>query len=1347
MGRSESRKSTLVVVCKGVLLLSCLATLRSCGCTARGISTETEYANTVHVTSRPGCNDTTECCSLSPPCCSLSWAEKYCVQNSTEVIFIDIDDWYILKNVVDFTGYNNIALKGSGLVNDSVVTQEPTVVKCQSGAGLSFIQSHNIVLENIEFVHCGALQNSTSSNFSIDSQTRLMQVHVGIYFQFCSNINLTLVHVTSSRGTGVAIFASGGMNIIDRCVFDGNSPNNNVQFGGGGLLIEFPACSPKDQTECRVLPYSEYNSDANYEITDCVFEGNTALATKPYIEASYYQFLPPNCEYHSTIGHGAGLSLNFCKASNIRVTIHNSHFDNNSAYYGAGVSCSFEEYSINNTVVITGESVGQNSTCRFSNNRGVYSSDTNNYGAGGGLRVLFWFSSEANHSGNSLEVTRCYFVNNTAYFGGATLIQASPEVVKTDPTNSVFFSDCEWSENSGNVGGVVLITAFNESVRRGALLKPTFKRCNIVNNSGNFVVNYLPVAFVGSVHFVDNRYMPLSTGVLTVDHTTIEFLENCQVNFTHNRALYGGALSLRGHAFLRVFKNTSFLFWKNYAQRDGGAIYQRLSETEVLQNGPCFIQYYDRRVPPQDWNTSFTFNSNRENVRTGNPVCNSVVLGSVIPCIWDGYVYNNSQEKSVLAKTICKDWSKLLHFISTDCNVDGVPIDITQNGTTSYNSTYVDCTNHIYTLPNSLDVAKSSMTVTPGQPAQLGVVLRDDFGRSVSMHSVMNVWTANHTIMNLSLNTFYLTGDSLTMYGDKSTENAKLYMDTLPPRPLFKPISITFSSCPPGFIQGNTSDGFRTCKCETGFKGNVRCNGVEVATLGRGYWIGKMDEGDDYYVLGFTPYIHASNFTGINLPRTHYNESEINRRICAPLNREGILCGRCISGYMPPLHAYSLNKCIKCHNNNTYGWLIIVLLSVLPVTVFLVIVLIFNVSATTGAMNFFVFFAQVITESFAIDANAFLAYYTYNTLYSLWRLEIKFPDVCYNKPLTTPLMFIYYYGQAIYTLVFILIFLLFVKLHDHGIQPFYGCGKWIYNKVRKFQNPWSIQRSVIHALATYLVLSFTKITTTSFIIIAPSKLIKHSGEFVKYVPRYYGDRSSAVYAMSSMVALIFLTVFVIVPMILLVLMPIRSKLGRMVSDRVFRLCRINPQNAKLQIFLQVFQGSFKDGSGSKNEINCEKFAGLYLLLRFIIFMLAALVTSPIFLLGQQILYTLAIVMFAIFQPYRKMIHNIVDILGFFLLATINAITIYNEIIRLLEQPISPIVLAIQYFLVYLPLIIMVAVISVKVIKLCCGRFIKSSLSSWKRQHAGTVTDEEFLAFVSAASTRQKESRYAAIYDI
>ena len=89
------------------------------------------------------------------------------------------------------------------------------------------------------------------------------------------------------------------------------------------------------------------------------------------------------------------------------------------------------------------------------------------------------------------------------------------------------------------------------------------------------------------------------------------------------------------------------------------------------------------------------------------------------------------------------------------------------------------------------------------------------------------------------------------------------------------------------------------------------------------------------------------------------NVSELNDFRYGGFNREGQLCGACKKGYGPALIKYDM-QCTKCSSTN-YGWALYLLLGFLPITVFYLIIVMFQVSATSGPLNVFIFSAQIIT--------------------------------------------------------------------------------------------------------------------------------------------------------------------------------------------------------------------------------------------------------------------------------------------------------------------------------------------------------------------------------------------------
>ena len=95
-----------------------------------------------------------------------------------------------------------------------------------------------------------------------------------------------------------------------------------------------------------------------------------------------------------------------------------------------------------------------------------------------------------------------------------------------------------------------------------------------------------------------------------------------------------------------------------------------------------------------------------------------------------------------------------------------------------------------------------------------------------------------------------------------------------------------------------------------------------------------------------------------SLPSTA-DVKKLEKRICGE-NRHGRLCGRCVQ-----------NKSVYYHSDNftcgdttscQYGILIYIASELLPVTIIFLIILLFNISLTSGAVYSFVFYVQILSR-------------------------------------------------------------------------------------------------------------------------------------------------------------------------------------------------------------------------------------------------------------------------------------------------------------------------------------------------------------------------------------------------
>ena len=222
-------------------------------------------------------------------------------------------------------------------------------ITCEENAGLSFILSDNIQLQNLTLTGCGFPNNSTTRDVILSS---FEIIKSALYFLLCRNVSLAQITVQQSDGCGVVMYSTMGINTITQSNFLLNKHIHNNSYpynGGGGLYIEFAFCYPGN-TSCfngtSNIPDS-YTSGSTYVISESVFAENIANVS------SHFTFIPPQKSNHIAFGRGGGLSVFFKgSASNNTIVIDCSNFTNNSALWGGGLYVGHQDYSYNNTLIV-----------------------------------------------------------------------------------------------------------------------------------------------------------------------------------------------------------------------------------------------------------------------------------------------------------------------------------------------------------------------------------------------------------------------------------------------------------------------------------------------------------------------------------------------------------------------------------------------------------------------------------------------------------------------------------------------------------------------------------------------------------------------------------------------------------------------------------------------------------------------------------------------------------------------------------------------------------------------------------------------------------------------------------
>ena len=1149
---------------------------------------------------------------------------------------------------------------------------------CDQSTGFRFVNVSNITIKGVWFFQCGMLQNSTSCDTSTGCNKNL-EFQAGLYFILCMDIFFDRVWVTNSPGIGVVIYSSAGENTFQYCNFSNNKVDNSgVDLGGGGLYLEFSYCLPEvEGTLVRGNCYddpnvSDYdNSNATYLFSDCYFTDNHATV----VDEINQTFILPRKEYHTAFGRGGGLSIFFKgRAAKNDVTVINCHFLRNKALWGGGLFVEFQDDSTENTLRVL--------SSFFSSNKVSNSSETEGTG-GGGVRLGFLYFGDTHVSHNRMLFDNCNFTENVAYWGGGVSFYTAREQNTSNATNTLEFSNCYWSSNEARLGDAVDLSVWHP-VSDGVTVQVSFKNITVechgeraqkpgsLVDMGTMYIDSIPTTFDGYINFVSNMHTALAAIAASID-----FLDNCVANFTHNYGRNGGAVAVFGYAFIRVRGNAQLNFIDNSASLKGGAIFAKsVGEHDLLSSRNCFIRFNNISVTPSEWTATFYFENNTAD---GEP--NAIYTTTTLQCLWGG-AYGPS--------SIPDDTTNVLPFCRDNWNYSGS-----------------NCEDQIATAPGKFYSSSNyHIEIFPGQRKSLSITMSDDFDRNATDSMVLTAQVkcnidddtcpANDTVYaTVDSTSKYISDNTIKLLGNPS-ETVTIALYTIDPRVVYTEVYAELLSCPPGFVLDNDSSNSATqCKCGGDYAGRVKCSPEyfnSSLTL-RGYWIGCFRNAE---AAGDTPYTNT-------LPNLHLKSnsscSSLSDYLCGNLNRSDVLCGKCKEGDYGPAINSPHYECKPCSEEvKSYSWALFIATELLPIAILFFILVLFNISLTSGPANAFIFFAQSITSNFFL-------YTIHRQCFKILRDIYVIPYDISNLNFFDPISSFHYciwpqmksidlialeYIAAVFPLVLILLLYSVIWLYNRGISPIVCMCRPVHYCLARLRSRWNLQRSMVDAFAAFLLLSFTRFTTISFRLLHPTSVYNESGDVVATMLYWDGtiEAYTNMHAPYIALAVFVLVVFIFLPSALLLLYPFRAFHA---CIRLITCGRFELTGGKLQLFLNAFYGCFKDGTEPGTH-DCRCFAGLYFILRIA---LAALTFNHWRLqyLFQQILCIVAILLFATARPYKRELYNKVDAAIFGVLATINALSFYNYTEEHNSYEPSIPVLVVEYILIWLPLVYLVLFLS------------------------------------------------------
>ena len=378
-------------------------------------------------------------------------------------------------------------------------------------------------------------------------------------------------------------------------------------------------------------------------------------------------------------------------------------------------------------------------------------------------------------------------------------------------------------------------------------------------------------------------------------------------------------------------------------------------------------------------------------------------------------------------------------------------------------------------------------------------------------------------------------------------------------------------------------------------------------------------------------------------------------QVCREMNRDGVLCGRCLPNHYPLVYSFNMS-CVQCPNVR-WNWVKYIAGAYLPLTLFYLIILFFNINVLSSHLFSIVTVFQIIALPAMV--RILLKDFEYNTSSSylvlakfvisfcgIWNLDFFRPfysELCLGIS-TLPTLALDY-GIAVYPLFLMLATYLLIELYDRKYRVVTIMWSPFQRVFSLFRRKWEIRTSIIDAYATFFLLSNTKFLNVSFDLLAPTKVYKLKPDYYDYFLGLYYSQDIYFFKNShrfyGVLAIVVLIIFVLFPLTILTLYPLKF-FHRQLNRLPFRW-------HVLHTFMDSFIGCYKDGTQPGTR-DYRWFAALQFHIPLLFFAVYSVATNVLlFLFMSMTLMGLALLVMTL-RPYRSSVdRNNTTLATFFLL--------------------------------------------------------------------------------------------------
>ena len=386
-----------------------------------------------------------------------------------------------------------------------------------------------------------------------------------------------------------------------------------------------------------------------------------------------------------------------------------------------------------------------------------------------------------------------------------------------------------------------------------------------------------------------------------------------------------------------------------------------------------------------------------------------------------------------------------------------------------------------------------------------------------------------------------------------------------------------------------------------------------------------------------------------------YYYYDIPRSYCSDGNSSNYLsyCTICPSGY-----GVSINKINKCDQCNEYpiNILVFIGIEIIPVTILVLIIILFNIQLTNGSINGLVFYSQVMFFIFsdltliASNNQLLILYAIPSNIFSLDFTPFLGNYSLCIAPNMSPLGAIsFWYVIGFYPLLLLLLLYVWITLYDKGYKcvvfitrPFHRC-------MARFWSMTGIEPSFTHSIASIYILCFTQLAGTSFKLLRlnynyyPNNVDTCFFFYDSYIQYFHG-----IHAVAGSFAISVLLIMILLPTLYILLYPFKwfHKL-------------LNCLHLRKQLLISlgdVFTGPYKNGT--ENTYDYRFFAGLCLMAKIFVicsYYLLNIISIPV----QGCIVFLLAIMILVFRPFKRNIHSFTEVMmlifqmGYFILLIVD----------------------------------------------------------------------------------------------